>query len=143
MQTVRGKSILNQVVAGRLRFCQLAPPQPRPEPFGTPMEEEGRSYRALRQSVLDLAGLYDRMSRQVGAETASIFAIHAMLLEDEDFVGEVCEAIGRDGTSAEYAVWKTGVRLAETFSVMDDRYMQARSGDIRDITHRVIWQLRG
>lgn len=143
MQTAGGKSILNQIVAGRLRFCQLAPAQPKPSPALPPEDEEDRFFQAQRLSVLELAALYDRMSRRVGEGTASIFAIHAMLLEDEDFVRSVRNLIRRDEVSAEYAVWRTGLRLAATFSAMDNLYMQARAGDIRDITHRVIWRLRG
>lgn len=143
MQTAGGKSILNQIVAGRLRFCQLAPARPRPVPALPPEEEERRFFRAQHLSVLELAALYDRMSRWVGAGTASIFAIHAMLLEDEDFVRAVQGIIRREGVCAEYAVWRTGTHLAATFSAMDNLYMQARAGDIRDITHRVIRCLRG
>lgn len=143
MQTAGGKSILNQIVAGRLRFCQLAPARPKPGPALPPGDEEDRFFQAQRLSVLELAALYDRMSRQVGEGTASIFAIHAMLLEDEDFVRAVRGIIRREETSAEYAVWKTGTRLAATFSAMDNLYMRARAGDIRDITHRVVWRLRG
>lgn len=143
MQTAGGKSILNQIVAGRLRFCQLAPARPKPGPALPPGDEEDRFLQAQHLSVLELASLYDRMSRRVGEGTASIFAIHAMLLEDEDFVHTVRSIIRREETCAEYAVWKTGTRLAATFSAMDNLYMQARAGDIRDITHRVVWRLRG
>ncbi len=143
MQTAAGESILAQIVMGRLRFCQLAPARPKPGPALSPEDEEERFRQAQRLSVLELAGLYDQMCRQVGKGTASIFAIHAMLLEDEDFVQSVQENIRRDRTNAEFAVWKTGSGLAATFAAMDDLYMRARAGDIRDITHRMIRRLQG
>lgn len=143
MQIVAGKSVSDQAVAGKLRFCRLAPPRPRPLPAASAQAEEERFFRAQKQSVLELNELHDRTCRQIGEETASIFAIHAMLLEDEDFKRTVCRMIREDRTCAEYAVWETGRRLAATFSTMDNLYMQARAVDFRDITYRVVWRLRG
>ena len=143
MQTVEGKSVLDQAVVGTLRFCRLVPDTPQPRPACDAGAEEERFFQAQRLSVLELAALYDRTSRKIGEETASIFAIHAMLLEDEDFVQAVRRIIREERTCAEYAVWKTGRRLAATFTGMDNLYMQARAVDIRDITYRVIWRLRG
>lgn len=143
MQTVEGKSVSDQIVMGKLRFCRLAPQQPQPFPAGSPETEESRFYQARKQSVLELNELHDGTCRQIGEETASIFAIHAMLLEDEDFVQSVCRIIREEQACAEYAVWETGRRLAATFSTMDNLYMRARAGDFRDITYRVIWRLRG
>ena len=59
MQTAGGKSILNQIVAGRLRFCQLAPARPKPGPALPPGDEEDRFLQAQHLSVLELASLYD------------------------------------------------------------------------------------
>lgn len=143
MQSIVGKSVLDQAVVGRLRFCRLAPPPPQPRPALQPEEEIQRFFQAQRLSVLELAALYDRTSREIGEETASIFAIHAMLLEDNDFVRSVSSIIQQEQASAEWAVWRTGGRLAATFSTMDNLYMQARAVDFRDITYRVIWRLRG
>ena len=134
MQTVKGKSVLDQAVVGKLKFCQLAPPRPQPLPALHPREEATRFAQAQRLAVLDLAALYDRASQQIGEETASIFAIHAMLLEDNDFEQSVHRIIREEETCAEWAVWKTGSRLASTFTTMDNLYMRARAGDIRDIT---------
>lgn len=143
METTKGKSILDRVVAGRLRFCRLVPLRPEPETHLTAKEEELRFRRAQRQAVRDLDVLHDRLDRQVGSETAAIFSAHAMLLEDRDYVCSVCNLITGGCVSAEYAVWEIGSRLAETFAEMDSLYMRARAGDFRDITYRMIGNLRG
>ena len=143
MQTAGGMSILDQVVAGTLRFCRLAPNRPRLGSVLSPEEEQARFYEAQRLSVLELAALYDRMSRLVGEGIASVFAIHAMLLEDEDFVEAVCREIRQGRISAQYAVWKTGNGLAADFACMDNLYMRARASDIKDITHRMVRRLQG
>ena len=104
MQTVKGKSVLDQAVAGKLRFCRLAPPRPQPHPALHPREEAARFAQAQRLAVLDLAALYDRASRQIGEETASIFAIHAMLLEDNSYVDSILDCLEHHGTTAEWAI---------------------------------------
>ena len=45
--------------------------------------------------------------------------------------------------NAEYAVAVTGDNFAEIFASMDDEYMQARSADVKDISNRLVQNLRG
>lgn len=143
METAVGKSILNRIAAGKLCFYQRAKPEPVMRSHRSPVLEESRFQQAQRRSVLELAALYDRASRQVGVGTASIFAIHAMLLEDEDFVQTVLTVLREKEATAEYAVWVAGDSIAAAFAAMDSPYMQARAVDIRDITRRVVRQLTG
>lgn len=143
MELAIGKSILNRIATGKLSFYYRTPTEPKKHSTLSRTREEDRFYLAQRQAVLELAGLYDRASRQVGAGTASIFAIHAMLLEDEDFVQAVLTVLHEKHTTAEYAVWVAGCSIAAAFAAMDSPYMQARAVDIRDITRRVVRQLTG
>lgn len=143
MQTAVGKSILNRVAYGRLRFYQRTLPEPELRSRLTWEQEEARFLQAQHHAVLELAGLYDRASRQVGEGTASIFAIHAMLLEDEDFVQAVLAILREKGATAEYALRVAGEGFAAAFAAMDSPYMRARAVDIRDISRRVGRRLVG
>ena len=143
MQTIQGKSILDQTVLGRLKFCRLAPPAPQPHPALHPEEEIRRFEQAQRRSVLELASLYDRTVNVIGMETASIFAIHAMMLEDDDFVDAIKEIITKQKMCAEYAVKTAGTNQAAVFAAMDDPYLQARSADVIDIAQAMLDILQG
>ena len=123
MLELTGRSIAEQIAIGHLRFYRREPPVLDPCSQRSPQEELERFHQGQRQSVLQLAALYDRAFAEVGEETASIFAIHAMLLEDEDFVRTITDMIQREGATAEYAVKAAGDALAAAFGAMDSPYI--------------------
>lgn len=143
MEIAMGKSILDQISFGRLHFFQRLIPEVAEFSQLSWEEEKKRFQRAQNQAVLQLSAFYDQASKQIGEETAAIFAIHAILLEDEDFVDAVRTVIREKGTTAEYAVREVGRSFAATFTAMDSTYMQARASDIRDISRRVMRLLMG
>lgn len=143
MQILSGQAIMNQIVVGPLYFYHRRELALQVRSGRSREQEEARFRKALSQSVLELAGLYDRASGRMDAGTASIFAIHAMLLEDEDFVQNVLCFIQQDDVTAEYAVQRAGEDFAAAFSAMDSAYMRARAADMLDISRRVIRALTG
>ena len=104
-------------------------------------EERQRFLNAQRLAAGELRGLYDRAMAEMDKAEADIFAIHAMLLEDEELTAQVLDMIRDEGVTAQYAMHTVGRRLMHTFKDMEDPYMRARSADIRDIMRRVILRL--
>lgn len=143
MIVAEGKSILDQIAYGRLRFFCRHLPELTERSSRTWGEESVRFQLAQNRAVLELAAVYDQAARQVGADIASVFAVHAMLLEDRDFVDSILTMIRDREVTAEFAVQTTGERFAATFAAMDNPYMQARAADIRDITRRMVRLLLG
>lgn len=90
----------------------------------------------VKTQLLALAGNTD----DPGAE---IFAVHEMFLEDEEFVSAMKDMITNDKVNAEYAAFETGNTYADMFAAMDDEYMSARAGDIKDVAGRVCEKLMG
>lgn len=138
MQIIVGRSIQNQIAAGPLRFYYR-----QPFPLATVShlsqdEEIHRFHAAQQRSIAALARLYDEAARDVGIQAASIFSIHAMLLEDTSFVESILTVLSSQHTTAEYAVQTAGNSFASAFADMDSPYMQARGADIRDISNRLI-----
>ena len=143
METAAGKSILGQLVLGRLQFFSRTIPQlTRQSQLASPAEE-ARFQQAQQEAILELADFYDQAAGEVGEQTASIFAIHAMLLEDDDFTQSVRNMICAQGVTAEYAVRSVSEQLERAFSDMDSPYMRARAKDFLDISRRVIRLLLG
>lgn len=134
------KAIGAQIAIGTLRFYHRQPYELTQKSLLDPEREEKRFRWAQRNAVLELAALYDRAGQEMGESEASIFAIHAMLAEDEDLNRRVLELI-REGVTAEYAVHTVGEQVMETFAQMDSEYMQARGADIQDIMRRMILRL--
>ena len=72
-----------------------------------------------------------------------MFNIHAMMLDDDDFVDAIKEIINSQKKCAEYAVKTAGNNQAAVFAAMDDPYLQARSADVLDIAQAMLDILQG
>lgn len=143
MNIFTGQSVFRSVAIGKLRFCLR--PKDLLSAFSslTPAAELSRFQCAQHSCILELAQLYDRAMKLVGEHNASIFAIYAMLVEDNDYQGAVKSFIMTQSVTAEYAVFLAGENFAAAFSAMDDDYMRARAADIRNISNHLIDHLIG
>ncbi len=102
-----------------------------------------RLENARNFAVSQLREIYEKALDSVGEESARVFEIHIMMLEDEDYNDSITEMIKSENVNAEFAVSMTCAAFSQMFSEMDDAYMQARSADIRDISDRLIACLTG
>ena len=143
MQVRTGTPIMEQIVAGTLRFYHREMPQVLERSALDWQEEKARFERAQRQSIQELKLLFDRTAERLGEETAAVFAAHAVLLEDEELVSSVEEILRAQNATAEYAVSVTGQTFADTLERLDNPYMKARAADIRDVARRVLCALAG
>lgn len=98
---------------------------------------------AIERAQEQLSALYKKAVSEVGEDSAAIFEVHRMMLEDEDFLDSVRNMIEKDGVNAEYAVSVTGDNFAAMFAGMDDEYMRARAADVKDVAGRLVRCLRG
>ena len=135
MQVVSGKSILNGIAIGPVhilkeKVCTIAERSAL-----TPEEEQERFDRACETAKEQLTELYEKSVKDVGEESAAIFDIHRMFLEDEDFLDAVKELLD-EGITAEYAVTSAGKAFSDMFAAMDDPYMKERAIDIKDVSRR-------
>ena len=143
MKILTGKSILNQAAYGPLRVYHRQPFQLNFLSQLPSEEEICRFHTAQRRAVLQLADLYDQAALMVGPKAASIFAIHAMLLEDVSFEDSILSIIQTQYTTAEYAVQVAGTSFSAAFAALENPYMAARGADLRDISNRMIRLLLG
>lgn len=145
MHTLSGKAIMEQIAVGHLCFYRRPQPQPQSRPFTQEgwRHETTRFHRARQESIAQLLSFYHQARQQVGETVASIFSIHAMLLEDSNYVETIRTLIQGQDLPAEEAVRLAGERFSNTFSTMDSSYMRARAADIQDISQRVIRNLNG
>ena len=143
MQVATGKSILGGIAIGPLCIYKKSEAQTRQTSALTPAEEWERFQAACAKAKEQLVGLYDKALNEVGEDNASIFEIHQMMLEDEDYLDAAKGIIDTQGATAEYAAITTGENFSAAFAAMDDTYMQARATDVKDISRRVVNILTG
>ena len=143
MKVAAGTSILKGIAIGTIRVYHKEETRTSRLSHLTPEQELSRFQAAQRAAQKQLEELYTRALETVGERDAAIFEIHQMMLEDEDYVGAVREALSTQGVTAEYAVQAAGERFSAAFSALEDPYLQARAADVRDVSRRVVDLLTG
>ncbi len=102
-----------------------------------------RLEKALAETRHQLLEVQHKVSEGLGAEDASIFDAHLLVLEDRTLLDEVIRLIHKNKVNVEYAFHQVAERYARTLSSMDDDYLRERAADMRDVTERILNNLMG
>ena len=103
--------------------------------------EQKRVEEALSRALTELGALKARMAPLMAESDLKIFDGHRMILEDEEFVGRVREAV-EQGYAAESALFRAIDELSARLLNVADGYLRERATDFRDVGHRVLRHLR-
>ncbi len=107
-----------------------------PVSSGDPAVEQAKFEAAIETARQQLTALFEKAKVELGEEKAAIVEVQLLMLEDLDYLDGVAMAI-EGGAAAAIAALDTGEEFAQVFAAMDDEYMNARSADIRDMSHRI------
>ena len=97
---------------------------------------------AIEESERELEEIYEASRETVGEEAAEIFQAHLMMLKDPDLLEAVKQTIDMERVNAQAAFYEASERYAELLQNLSDEYLQARAADVRDVSARVIRNLR-
>lgn len=123
--------------------------RPRDEIAKVHIEEDeiGCQVQRLEQALIDTRHEINEVQRQVtqalGAEEASIFDAHLLVLDDPAFMDEVTRYISEEKVTAEYAFQQVADKYIRTLSGIEDEYLRERAADMRDVTSRILNNLVG
>lgn len=143
MMEFTGKSIFQGVAIGPIHTYHKKEATIVREHIEDAEAEIARFDAAREIATKQLEVLYEKALSEVGQSGASIFEVHIMMLEDEDYLDSVYNIIRTQEVNAEYAVATTGDNFSSLFAAMEDEYMQARAADIKDVSERLISVLTG
>lgn len=143
MEVYTGKSIYKGIAIGRILFYQKGEQSVKRTRIEDTASEIGRYEAARRKAMEQLNGLYEKAVKEVGEMNAAVFEVHAMMLEDDDYVDSIINIIETQQVNAEFAVATTGDNFAKMFADMDDDYFRARAADVKDISERLVNILSG
>jgi len=132
-----GKGVCSGIAFGRIYVLQTADMEISKTPACTPAEEWSSFISAKAEANRQLEQLFEKTEKELGREQALIIDVQRMMLEDGDFTDAVKHMIDTELTSAPYAVKQAGQQFSAFFASLEDPYMQARSVDVMDMTHRV------
>lgn len=142
MKILEGTGTSGGIAVGRARLL-AAPSAVKEDSPGKGTREETRRYREASDAVRqELCRLRERAAEAAGEAEAQIFEIHALLLDDPDFSGEILRLLG-GGAPAETAVRRAGEMLAGEFEALGDPNIRERAADIRDVSRRLLSALGG
>lgn len=143
MIELSGRSVCGGVTFGKISIFSRNGRTVKRTHIQSAEEEIGRFLSARDSAVSELEVLYEKARVEIGEAQAQIFAIHQMMLEDEDYNDSVKNIISAQMVNAETAVLATSDNFARMFSETEDAYMQERAADVKDVSDRVINILSG
>lgn len=143
MLTLKGKSVFSGISIGPLALFHRNTISTAVRPIEDVDAEIARFQKAREEAIGQLKDLYVKAVDKVGEEQATVFEVHQMMLDDDDYIEGIETKIRDEKMNAEAAVDQTAQEFAEMFRSMEDAYMQARAADVLDISRRVEQQLCG
>lgn len=117
-------------------------PRTEIEESAIPHELE-RLEKALIQTRQQILQVQDQVEEAMGAEDASIFDAHLLVLEDQTLLDEVSRYLHTHMVNVEFAFNHVAEKYASTLARIDDDYLRERASDLRDVTSRVLNNLLG
>ena len=141
MQQFRGNGIVDGVATGTVFFCgkdavaRVGIEDP---------EAELKLYQQAKASAKEeLSALYEKALTESGKESAAIFEVQQLLIEDGGYNASVASIIWNERVCAGYAVQKSGEKYAAVLEAMDDPLFAQRAADVKDVTGRLLRILNG
>jgi len=105
--------------------------------------ETARFRQAVEAAKQELEAIRVMTEQKMGAAKAEIFEAHLLLLEDPDLIDAIIENIENESTNAEYALNEVAGGFIDMLLSMDNELLRARASDVRDVSGRLMSQLRG
>lgn len=138
MEKIIGITASEGVVIGKFMFFGTQKPVVEKASSLSVALEKERFHSARREAIQTLRDLFKTAVQEAGESQAEIFEVHAMMLEDLDYIEYAENLIEREGCTAQWAVQRTGEQFSRIFSEMSDDYMRQRASDVEDISSRVV-----
>ncbi len=139
----RGIAASNGIAVGKLRFFKNSMDK-IPEYTVYHIESEISRYEnAGKIADAELLDLYNKALKDAGEDSAEIFSIHRIMLDDPDFTDIIKKNISEKRMNAEKAVSEAATTFIAILEGTGESYLMARATDVRDISERVIKILLG
>ena len=89
MQVGTGKSVLNGIAIGKLKIYKKKDTAISTAPVADTAAELERFEAARQKAIEQQTALYEKALAEAGEDIAEVFNIHAMMLDDDDFVDAI------------------------------------------------------
>ncbi|QQO10539.1 phosphoenolpyruvate--protein phosphotransferase [Breznakiella homolactica] len=100
-----------------------------------------RLLSAIDAAKAEIQELLDTSSHEMTKEQAQIFQAQLMMLEDEEFHGQMKERLETSLENIEWVVWDISHELTQKLIASADAYLRERAVDISDVASRILFKL--
>ena len=109
-----------------------------------PAAEYQRIEDAFDQSISELATIKQNAKNRLSDEELEIFDAHIAILSDPEMKSQIKDEIESQHVSAEEAMTDVTTNFANVLAAMtDNKYMQERAADVKDVAKRALSHLLG
>ncbi|MFR0513647.1 phosphoenolpyruvate--protein phosphotransferase [Limosilactobacillus mucosae] len=109
-----------------------------------PVAEYDRVEKAFSASIADLATIKQNAKNRLSDEELEVFDAHIAILSDPEMKSQIKDEIESQHVSAEEAMTDVTTNFANVLAAMtDNKYMQERAADVKDVAKRALSHLLG
>ena len=109
-----------------------------------PAAEYQRIEDAFDQSISELATIKQNAKNRLSDEELEVFDAHIAILSDPEMKSQIKDEIESQHVSAEEAMTDVTTNFANVLAAMtDNKYMQERAADVKDVAKRALSHLLG
>ena len=109
-----------------------------------PAAEYERVEKAFSASIADLATIKQNAKSRLSDEELEVFDAHIAILSDPEMKSQIKDEIENQHISAEEAMTDVTTNFANVLAAMtDNKYMQERAADVKDVAKRALSHLLG
>lgn len=142
MRKFQGKSVLPQIAIGKVYVYNPDNPVVTDDVVEDVCGELLKFDGVLETVNAELTELYETARLRVGEQDASVFAMQALLLQDEEFAGAIRHRI-EEGMNCAYAIWQVAMEQREVLERTQDAYLAERAADIKDVATKLVRRCLG
>lgn len=106
-------------------------------------EEIDKFQKAITKAKSELKSLQSKVASRIGQDSAKIFDVHQLILEDSVVIEETIRSITREHKTADFAFYDTMEKYQNTLDESSVEYFQSRISDLKDVKRRVIRHIQG
>ena len=107
------------------------------------LREIQRLEEALEQTRIQLTEIQQQVADSVGADSASIFDAHLLVVDDQSFIDEINRGVESRRKNVDFILHQVAQQYSSALEGLQDEYLRERAVDIRDVTRRIALNLTG
>ncbi len=104
--------------------------------------ERHRLKEALVRTRRQICEIQAAIAQEAGADDASIFDAHLLVLEDHAVLDKVFQKVEKERINIEAALYQVFANYMEGLSRVEDPYLKERTIDLRDVLRRILVNFR-